>query len=89
MADFPATGDSPYGPKLKTYIDSGDAVVPPHNHDATYYTEAESDARYHTKTAADARFIISTDLRNAVVLTQAAYDALGVKVATTLYVIVG
>lgn len=26
MADFPVTGDSPYGPKVKAYVDAGDAA---------------------------------------------------------------
>lgn len=90
MATFPAKGEQPYGAKLKAYIDEGDATVPTHNHDDRYFTETEADARFATKTHNhDATYIKSTSLRDAVVMTQAAYDALSPKVATTLYVIVG
>lgn len=65
--------------------------VPPHNHDAQYYTEAEADARFaaigHNHNGA---YIAKGDVAVIDKVTQAEYDALvagGTVVATTLYVI--
>lgn len=86
MAEFPSTGDQPYGPKLKTYVDAGDAAA------LAAATTAEgkaNDALYAAGQAGANAIPRTADIANIVKITAAAYAALAVKQATTLYVIVG
>lgn len=70
--------DSAYAPVNHNH--SGTYSPVGHNHDGTYAPASHNH---------DATYVKSTQVRDIVSLTQAAYDALGTKVATTLYVIVG
>lgn len=90
MAEFPVKGEMPWGAKMRAYIDATVAAGggTPENHQ-----HAPSDigaaTETHTHTSGDVGAIPASDVTRIEVVTQAEYDALGVKPATTLYVIEG